>query len=260
MYWVICLLSMFLLVLSMLVPYFTFGEDYKVFKQMSFDIVMFAALLFGMLAISISVYEEIEGRTAITVMSKPISRRQFMIGKYLGILLASGAMMMILGWLLTWTLYIQPRFNKLDDVIDYLPIEMTQKVGPLCDKLMFTPEGQAVTHGVGIWFGETLAHHLGLLLTFGQVMVLLAISAALATRMPFAINIVICLMVFLLGHLSPVLASATERLGDDFSLMLVGFIAKLFNVVFPAAWITSSLDRRLFARTRSRSGRSPSTC
>ena len=54
----------------------------------TFDAVMLFSGLFGLLTASISVNEEIEGRTAITVISKPVSRRQFFIGKYLGILLA----------------------------------------------------------------------------------------------------------------------------------------------------------------------------
>ena len=82
---------------SIVIPYFTFGDDYKMMKQIGFDIVMLAAVLFGVLAASMSISEEIEGRTAITVMSKPINRRQFLIGKFLGILLACAAMSLMLG-------------------------------------------------------------------------------------------------------------------------------------------------------------------
>jgi len=38
--------------------------------------------------VCISINEEIEGRTAVTLMSKPVSRRQFLMGKFVGILTA----------------------------------------------------------------------------------------------------------------------------------------------------------------------------
>src|SRR5204862_6171292 len=78
-----------LMIVSIFVPYFTFGEDYLMVKQLGYDTIMLAAVLFGTLAASISISEEIEGRSAITVMSKPVSRRQFMLGKFAGIILAA---------------------------------------------------------------------------------------------------------------------------------------------------------------------------
>ena len=37
---------------------------------------------------STSIAEEIEGKTAMTLLSKPINRRQFIVGKYVGIMAA----------------------------------------------------------------------------------------------------------------------------------------------------------------------------
>jgi hypothetical protein len=241
-FWLICILTTVLMALSMVLPYFTFGEDYKMFKQIGFDLIMIAASLFGLLAASISINEEIEGRTAITVMSKPINRRQFLIGKYLGTLMACWAMTMFLGWILNWGLYIKPHFDKLDDVVDTMPMEVVALLTPKFDDVMPTSEGKAFVAGstqqpggVAKWCGEALAHHAGLLLVFGKVMVLLAICTALATRMQFVINLVICFFVFLLGNLAPVLVLATQQMaqGSD-ALKLVHFIAQLLNALFPA--------------------------
>ncbi len=234
-FWLISVLITVFILLSMAIPYFTFGEDYKMFKQIGFDLIMIAATVFGVLAASISINDEIEGRTAITVMSKPINRRQFLIGKYLGILMACWAMTMLLGWVLTWALYIKPHFDKLDDVFDPMPNEVSALLTPKFDKFVPTSEGKAFATGVAKWCGESLAHHAGLLLVFGKVMVLLAICTALATRMSFVINLVICFFVFLLGNLAPVLVLATQQMaqGSD-ALKLVHFIAQLLNALFPA--------------------------
>src|SRR5205085_6413203 len=75
MFWLIASFAVMLMAVSIVIPYFTFGDDYKMMKQIGFDIIMLAAVLFGVLAASMSISEEIEGRTAITVMSKPINRR-----------------------------------------------------------------------------------------------------------------------------------------------------------------------------------------
>jgi hypothetical protein len=196
---------------------------------------MLSTALFGLLAASISINEEIEGRTAITVMSKPISRRQFLVGKYLGTLMGCWAMVLILGWILNWALYIKPFFDKLDDVNDMMPGEVIELLTPRFGKLVPTPEGRDFAHGVATWMGESLAHHVGLLLVFGQVMVLLAICTALATRMTFVVNLVVCLFVFLIGHLAPVLVSETQQRADEgAALKLVNFIAQLLSALFPA--------------------------
>ena len=53
--------------LSVAIPYFTFGDDYKMMKQIGFDVVMLSAALFGVLAASMSISEEIEGRSVAEV-------------------------------------------------------------------------------------------------------------------------------------------------------------------------------------------------
>ncbi|MCE9529983.1 MAG: ABC transporter permease [Planctomycetes bacterium] len=235
MFWLISSIATTLIAASMVIPYFTFGEDYKMMKQLGFDAIMLSAALFGLLVSSISINEEIEGRTAITVISKPINRRQFLIGKYLGTLLACWAMMLLLGWNLNWALYIKPHFDKMDDVNDTMPMEVIKLLTPGFGSAVPTPEGKAFAEGTAMWCGEALAHHVGLLLSFGQVMVLLAICTALATRMPFVVNLVICLFVFFIGRLSPVLVEVTGKMAQDVAaLKLVSFIAQLFNALFPA--------------------------
>ena len=47
-------------------------------------------------AASNSIAEEIEGRTALTVLSKPLSRWQFILGKYAGIMWSTGVLFLVL--------------------------------------------------------------------------------------------------------------------------------------------------------------------
>jgi ABC-type transport system involved in multi-copper enzyme maturation permease subunit len=236
MFWLISGLAALLIVISTFIPYFTLGEDYKLMKQVGYDAVMLFSALFGLLTASVSVNEEIEGRTAITVISKPVNRRQFLIGKYVGILLACWVMMLLLGWVLTWALHWKPRFDALDDAFDPMPVEVSAWTSAYFDKIVPTPEASSFAQGMGAWVGETFAHHLGIFRISGQVMIMLAICTALATRVQFVVNLVICLSIFLIGNLAPIMVHVTQNTGTDgnAALQLVSFIAQLLSAVFPA--------------------------
>jgi hypothetical protein len=68
-------------------------------------------------------------------------------------------------------------------------------------------------------------------------MVLLSISVSLATRLPMVANLVSCLVVYLLGHLTPVLIYIAEQRNAIDTEGTVGrmlmFMAKLFEVLLP---------------------------
>ncbi len=237
MFWLIAAFGIAMMGLSIVIPYFTFGDDYKMMKQIGFDICMLAAVLFGVLASSMSISEEIEGRTAITVMSKPISRRQFLIGKFLGILMACIAMTLILGWFLNWALIINPAYDKINEVSDPMSIQARVEISPIVQRFVPGTVGKLFAEGTGYWVGETIAHSFGLLLGFGQVMILVALASALATKMPFVVNVVLCLVLYFLGHMAPVVVKVTDKkdatgeggTGNG----LIRFLGQLFDTILP---------------------------
>jgi hypothetical protein len=248
MFWLITVGAAAIIWFSVVIPYFTFGDDYKMMKQIGFDMVMLAAILFGVLAASMSISEEIEGRTAVTLMSKPVNRRQFLIGKYLGILMACFIMAMLLNWTLSYALRAMREFDPInnaadpvdpvgvptDKLVDPMTFEAQKTVVPPFQAAVPSPQGKLLARGAGLWFSDALAHMFGVALGFGQVMILVAIAAALATRLTFVVNIVVCLMVYFLGHLSPVVVQATQQAqGAGIGVGLIGFLGKLFSVLMP---------------------------
>ena len=88
-----------LLIVTIFVSYFTFGEDIKMYKDTGLTTISFFCMLLALLTASSTVADEIEGKTAITLLSKPINRRQFIIGKFLGIELGVLALYVLLGTL-----------------------------------------------------------------------------------------------------------------------------------------------------------------
>src|SRR3979411_1828516 len=82
---------------SIFISYFTFGEDIKMYKDTGLTTISFFCMLLALLTASSTVADEIEGKTAIPLLSKPINRRQFIIGKFLGIELGVLALYTLLG-------------------------------------------------------------------------------------------------------------------------------------------------------------------
>lgn len=236
MFWLLVIGTTVLLFVSMIIPYFTFGDDYKMMKQLSLDMVMLASVLFCVLAASISVHEEIEGRTAVTLMSKPVTRRDFLLGKYFGILLAGLLMTLILGVALNVVLAIKPYFDRLEDSNDSLVSQLEVVTAPMMQRLGIGLEGQSFLYGAGLWLGSAIANGLCLALGFGQVMILLAVAASLATRLPMVVNLVLCLMLFFLGNLSAPLVEVTEKLRQSGGIAsnLANFLAQLVDKIVPS--------------------------
>ncbi|HYH68939.1 MAG TPA: ABC transporter permease, partial [Urbifossiella sp.] len=232
--WLIVTVAVVATWVSVFIPYFTFGDDFKMMKQIGFDVVMLAAALFGVLAASMSISEEIEGRTAVTLMSKPVNRRQFLIGKFLGILMACLALSLVIGWNLTYSLRAQPEFDKINEVVDPMPQQAEAAFVPVFAAGVPGTAPKVIARGAGAWFADSFAHSLGIALGFGQVMILVAIASALATRLPFVVNIVVCLMIYFLGHLAPVIVQVTQGGGGGTAMGLVGFLGQLFDVLLPA--------------------------
>jgi ABC-type transport system involved in multi-copper enzyme maturation permease subunit len=169
-----------------------------------------------------SISEEIEGRTAVTVMSKPVSRRHFLLGKFAGILLAAMLMTGLLAWIFEGMMAFKVWFDG-ESVADPAWFESGRSLlGPLA--------GVAVNFILGTlaWLQQGLIVLRGSVFGLCQVMVLLAIAVALATRLPMVVNLVTCLLIFFLGHLTHVLVIVSSGRNT-----LVNFIARFFDNVLP---------------------------
>lgn len=192
------------LVCSIYVSYFTFGEDIKMYKDTGLTTISFAGLLLALLTASSTVAEEIEGKTAITLLSKPINRRQFIVGKFLGIELGVLVLFLVLGSLFEMGVWYKYAYD------------MKEAAGGIAETSKQLAQVKQVLPG--------------LVLGFLEVTVLASLSVAISTRMPMLVNLVVCIAIFFLGHLSPVIVAVT---GQGNVNELISFMAKLFDWVLP---------------------------
>jgi len=218
-----------LLTLAPFIPYFTFGEDFIMMQELGYDTIMLLPLLLGVIAASMSISEEIEGRTAITLMSKPVSRRQFLIGKFLGILLTTLVMTVILGWFFAWAVAYARR-----DVRDPHPLPPLPEASAFLRFFVRGDQEIGFVQGVRTWFQEEWLLTPGLILGFSKVMVMLAIAVSFATRLPMIVNLIVCLAIYFLGHLTSVLQDIAARSNQTETVgKLLAFFAKAFDIFIP---------------------------
>jgi ABC-type transport system involved in multi-copper enzyme maturation permease subunit len=238
MFWLLTVGGLGLMGLSLILPYYTFGEDYKMMKELGYSQLLLFAAAFCVIAASSSISEEIEGRTAVTLMSKPVSRRHFLLGKFFGILLAGLVMTVLLGWVLLWMLL----YKEQDEMLLRLnpPPDPAWLVQLLQDYLPAGP-GSWLLRGVGLWCHDAGTFFPALAISFGHVMILLAVAVALATRVSMLVNVPVCLAVYFLGHLTPILKSvAAQQLAEQAAgqlqqtgYQLIAFLANVFDVLLP---------------------------
>jgi len=232
MFWLLLLFGFVILSISPVIPYFTFGEDHIMVQELGYDTLMLVATVFGALAASMSVTEEIEGRTAVTLMSKPVSRRQFLLGKYLGILLAALLMFGLLGSYFEGILLYKAWWDRLD------PVPLPSWIASLLGSLDLSSDQTDLFRGIALWIDHTINTLPGLILSFCQVMVLVAVSVTLAVRVPMVVNLSIVVVVYLAAHLTPNLVFIGKKVVSDNPNSAVGqvlsFMSQTFDTILPA--------------------------
>lgn len=201
-YLLVAVIGVTFVVASIFIPYNTFGEDIKLYKESGLTLIRVLAIFTAIWAASKSVAEEIEGRTALTVLSKPVGRRQFILGKFSGISLAIALLFIVLGlWFVIWTAY-----------------------KPIYD-------GREATQKVEDWaqcFTESTFIIPAIFLCFLEVIIFVAISVSLSTRFGILPNFLICFAIYILGHLTPMMVQS-----DLVEFAPVVTFSNLIAVIFP---------------------------
>lgn len=211
----IALIAMVFILVNIFVPFFTLGDDTRVFIDCGLQAVLVSALLLSVWTASMSVADEIEGKTAMTLLSKPINRRQFIFGKYSGILQAALIMIAILGVALFVATYWKFGYDLRESGEEEPPFLDIAGGFPWVIPIRWYVAAQILP---------------GLALIACEVAVLTAVSVAISTRMPMLVNMVTCFAIFVIGHLTPVLVQTSFQ-GD--ALVFVRFVAQLLATVLP---------------------------
>jgi ABC-type transport system involved in multi-copper enzyme maturation permease subunit len=191
-----------LLVSFIVIPYNTFGEDVKMLKDSGLTLTKVLALLVVVWTASIAVADEIEGRTALTVLSKPLRRWQFVLGKFAGLVLVALLVFLILGGVLMATTSLKVIYDAREGA----------KVDPVWKECA----------------DEMITVVPGLVLSFLETVLMAAVSLAVSTRLGMVPNLIVCFAIYSLGHLVPLLVQSSVG-----KFPIVRFVGQLFATILP---------------------------
>jgi ABC-2 family transporter protein len=183
------------IVIGAFVPFFTLSEDSKMYRDVAVSIGFLFTLPIMIFAATKVIDEEIENRTMLTLMSKPVARWQVVVGKYLGVLFLIFGVMIAFGIVGMACAYL--RFY--DDMrIDYFVAN--------------TVDSRAALNFTAL--KALLAMVPAILLQFLQVATLAAVSVAVSTRWGLALNITVTVILYIGANLA--------RYAGNFSYVLPG--------------------------------------
>ena len=87
MFYLLVFFGIFFALSSKLISFLTLGDAMKVLKDTGLAAINFFCILIAIFTGINLVYKEIEKKTVLNILSKPVSRDQFIIGKFLGLAL-----------------------------------------------------------------------------------------------------------------------------------------------------------------------------
>lgn len=195
-------LAIVILIINTFLPFYSLGEDVKMLKDCSLATILISGLLIAVWTASTSIAEEIEGKTAMTLLSKPINRRQFVLGKYIGILQAVLWFMLPIVVVFLCCVYYRVGYDAR--------------------------EGSKEIPNAAVKMAEVIQVLPGLALLFMEIAVLSAISVAISTRLPMVVNLTTCFAIFVVGHLAGVLVQVGRE-----RMEFVHFMGKLIATALP---------------------------
>ena len=181
-YTLLLALGAVILFIFALLPFFTLGEDTVMFKSVGLDVILLLVLIVTLFATSRSIYEEIEDRTMLTLMSKPVQKWEVLVGKYLGIVLAALLAIAVLGAILilcTWA---------------RLPGDYQLKTTTIDERELKQILDMRLMHISGLIPS--------LILMWLQISVLAAIGVALSTRFSLVVNLPVVILLYVAGNLT----------------------------------------------------------
>ena len=197
---------------SQFVTFFGLGEEARMVRDTCLASITIGGLLVAVFASASVVSEEIDNRTVLTVLSKPVSRGQFIVGKYIGVLLTLLAAYGLLTAVFLFTVWcnespsVQGLFEHWWRQVPISRGQLASWLGEEAGDPDQLASGWAVMGSLagsaGLFAAKLVPDLLkALALSFGEVAILAAAAVAASTRLPTVINAVVSASFFVVGHI-----------------------------------------------------------
>lgn len=181
---------------------FSFQEQFKFLKDLGYATISLTGLLVGLLGAAQLIPAEIERRTILTALCRPLRRWEFVAGKYLGLVSLLGVMLAIMGTVFWFVL----RWKE------------AQLIGVEGGEAAAVQAIQAEARDPRLWQAFAL-----IAAKLFVVCGLAVFFSTLATSTTFVVAMT--LMVYLIGHLQSVAREQWLESGEKANWLLQAFLA-----------------------------------
>ncbi len=233
-----------LILISPYITMFTLQQTPRLVMDMGLATLMLAGMLLAAFTASNVISQEIENKTALTVVSKPVGRMEFILGKFLGVMagLVVAAYLLSLALVLTVSggaleadiemelslaivlslfgaMFLAVAYGNYGNFFRDRPFtsRTVAAVIPLFTLVFiifcFVDPRNSKIGGFGTGINVQVIY--ACIMMLWSILVLAGIAIAASTRLTVVVNITLCSGLFLLGLLSPYLF---RHLGKDYAV------------------------------------------
>ena len=182
---------------------FQFYQEINMVREMGMATITFWGFIILVVTSGIVVTQELEDRTAVTLLSKPIQRTDFLLGKFLGLVASLIPGMIVLAGVLFLTLWMMAA-PKLPLHDADLALEVKKGASPFAASLAITWKMFVMKQS-----GVVLE---GALLSFFQTTILAAAAVSFSAFFPNVVSVAATTLVFILGNVSSYMVASVENL------------------------------------------------
>ena len=150
---------------------FAFGEETKMIREMGISTITICCLCLTSLSAANAISREIEKGTIMTLLSKPVSKKSILLGKFFGILAVVFLAFMVMGIFMTVSLCVK-------DSLEY-HISLSTSFGKVGYAAIFR-----------------------LVFSFLQVSIMCTIAIAGSIYLPLVSNLGCCMFIYIIGNLT----------------------------------------------------------
>lgn len=207
----VCLIvAVAMIAISVSFTQFEFQQDMTIVKSLGLFVILLAGFVISLILCVSLIPNEVDRRTIYTILSKPVKRYEFVVGKYLGGLMTLFINIMLMG--LVFIIMV-----SIKAAVSDVPVKFAQEVG-----------SQATTFKPRI-FDSSLV--LGVIMIYFQFFLLSAVVMFFSVFLTPTVNFFASAAVYIVGSAAPVWQSMSSKAST--SPVLVKMVYKIIHTIVP---------------------------
>ncbi|MFB3896853.1 MAG: ABC transporter permease [bacterium] len=228
--YILLVFAILLILFSVILAILSIGQEQKIIKDVGLSAILFFGVLISIMVGIGLIYNELDKRTIYVIVSKPIHRYEFVLGKFFGLLLTLAVnvvMMSVVFFLLV--LFRQPVTTLIDQVIFWLGRVTNQQMWDIIKSALAT-----FSQGINN-LPELLPLMKAIAFTFLELTIITAIAVMFSSFSTPILSAVFTFILFIVGHLTQdllLLAQNLAKKGTAISL-LISYFAQIFAYILP---------------------------